>query len=218
VADDLARRDALSRLLTRYLAPLRLHLTRARRLPPDRADDLLQSFIADKLLESQLLTHAQQSRGRFRTFLLTSLNNFLVSQHRRDTTQKRGSGAVTSFDASPDTPSTTPAPDAAFDAAWARELLHTVLGRMETSCADRPDLWLVFQSRVLPEMLDEPLIPYEQLIATLNLPTPAHAANLLTTAKRLYARLLRETVGEYEPSLTSVEEELADLRAALSKG
>src|SRR5207237_1804173 len=53
---DLAaeRREALGRLLERYRPPLRSHLICRKQLDPDRADELLQSFIAAQVLEREL--------------------------------------------------------------------------------------------------------------------------------------------------------------------
>ena len=46
------------------------------------ADELLQAFVTDRLLEHQLLQRADQARGRFRSLLLTSLNNFAAGRRR----------------------------------------------------------------------------------------------------------------------------------------
>ncbi|HEV2687165.1 MAG TPA: hypothetical protein VGV35_01385, partial [Bryobacteraceae bacterium] len=51
-------RLALGELLARYLAPLRAHLVLHKRLPPEVADDLLQSFISDRVLEQELVRSA----------------------------------------------------------------------------------------------------------------------------------------------------------------
>ena len=44
----------------------------------------------------------------------------------------------------------------------------------------------------------------------------AQAANLLVTAKRMYARLLRLAVGEYESDPDAIDHEIADLRRLLA--
>src|SRR5689334_2811577 len=56
---------------------------------PEAAQDLTQAFFA-KLLEKNQIALADPERGRFRTFLLRSLENFLHTQHRDATTKKRG--------------------------------------------------------------------------------------------------------------------------------
>src|SRR3954471_12003993 len=69
------QRTALGDLLQRYMPALRTHLLLERRLPPQRADDLLQAFVSRKVLEQRLIRKADRGRGTFRSFLLRSLNN-----------------------------------------------------------------------------------------------------------------------------------------------
>src|ERR1044072_1839210 len=85
-------REALDRLLTRYQPALLAHLGFKFRATEDAARDLLQSFVAEKILEKELLAQAKPTRGRFRTFLLNALDNCVVSQRRREQAQKRSPG------------------------------------------------------------------------------------------------------------------------------
>src|SRR4051812_20544046 len=64
---------ALGELLTRYLPALKAHLCIGRHLAGDEADDLLQGFVASKVLEQELFAGADSQRGRLRTFLLNVL-------------------------------------------------------------------------------------------------------------------------------------------------
>src|SRR6478609_2751807 len=58
---------------------------------PEAAEDLTQEFFAH-ILHSYFLSKAEASRGRFRSFLMASIENFLRGEHRNATTQKRGGG------------------------------------------------------------------------------------------------------------------------------
>src|SRR4051794_36682601 len=78
-AAEAARREALGVILGRYLPALRAHLL-ARRVPAGWVDDLLQGFIADKVIEYNLLGYADRGRGKFRTFLLTALDRFAANR------------------------------------------------------------------------------------------------------------------------------------------
>src|SRR5687768_2580796 len=71
------RREALGTLLHRYMPALRAHLVLARRLPADYADDLLQGFVADKVIEQNLLGNADRTKGRFRSFLLAAVKHYV---------------------------------------------------------------------------------------------------------------------------------------------
>ena len=77
-ADPNARRGALSQLLVGYLPALKAHLVLAMRIPSDRADDLLQGFVSDKILGQGLIARADRERAKFRTFLLNALRNYVI--------------------------------------------------------------------------------------------------------------------------------------------
>jgi RNA polymerase sigma-70 factor (ECF subfamily) len=223
--DTDVRRPALAELLGNYLRPMHLYLTGARGLAPDDADDLLQQFVADKVLAQDLFGKARQDRGRFRTFLLATLDHFAINDVERCRARKRRpSGKVLALSdcgrqAEPAAPG--PGPADGFDLAWAREVLDRAVAWMWAECQSRgrADLWAVFADRVLNPILDgAPPTPYEQLLPRLGLRTEQEAANLLVTAKRLLGRGLRAVVAEYESDPADVDAEIADLRAILARG
>src|SRR5207249_3060709 len=147
---------------------------------------------------------------------LTALDHFAANRARGERLRQ---GAAT-LDALPEPPD--PAPNAAdeFDAAWAREVLAEALRRMRDECQrhGRNDVWAVFEGRLIgPALDDASQVSYERLAQDLHLESTAAGFNLLATAKRTFARALRGVVGEYEPDDRSIEEEIADLRAALAR-
>ena len=83
-------REALSGFCKAYWPPLYSFL-RHRGYPSADAQDLVQSFFA-YLLEQNTLSRADQERGRLRTFLLGSLQNFLFNEYDRARALKRGGG------------------------------------------------------------------------------------------------------------------------------
>src|SRR5262249_18262083 len=117
------RDAALSRLLLRYQPVLRAHLAVKRQLSPDRVDDLVQSFIQEKILERNLLEVADPQKGKFRTFLLTALDRFVIDSWRKESRVPRGGP-----------PGADPAPESGpdvFDVAWAMQVLVESLRRMQ---------------------------------------------------------------------------------------
>ena len=83
-------RQALSGFCEAYWPPLYSFL-RHRGYPSADAQDLVQGFFGF-LLEQHTLTRADQQKGRLRTFLLTSLQNFLFNEYDRTRALKRGGG------------------------------------------------------------------------------------------------------------------------------
>src|SRR5437899_9611637 len=83
-------RKALSDFCEAYLSPL-YHLFRLRVHESPESQDLFQGFFAH-LLEQNTLSRADQEKGRLRTFLLGSLQNFLYNEYDRAHRLKRGGG------------------------------------------------------------------------------------------------------------------------------
>jgi hypothetical protein len=213
-------RLALGELLARYLAPLRAHLVLHKRLPPELADDLLQSFVSDRVLEQELVRSAVREKGRFRTFLLVALDRF-VSNHFRDSNRKcRSPGPSASLEDAAAAADSSPGPSEEFDLAWAREVILQAAQQMRDSClaSGRSDLWRIFEARVLgPTLHGAQPQSYEELAAQFALPSAHAASNLMITGKRMFARSLRGVVGEYIADESDVEQEIADLRSILSR-
>ncbi len=151
---------ALSELVERYLPALRAHLLYRKRIDPDKADDLLQSFLTVKVLERDLVSQAEQQKGKFRTFLLTSMDRFILNQIRDEKAKRRSpeSGKVGTLEDGMDAVDPSERPDEAFDIAWARRVLDQAIERMREECkaSARPDLWTVFEGRALAPALHGP--------------------------------------------------------------
>jgi len=83
-------RKALSDLCEAYWPPLYTFLRLRGHASPE-AQDLVQGFFAH-LLEKNTLSRADKEKGRLRTFLLGSLQNFLCNEYDRSRRLKRGGG------------------------------------------------------------------------------------------------------------------------------
>jgi RNA polymerase sigma factor (sigma-70 family) len=133
-------REALETLCASYWYPLYAYVRRAGRTVED-AQDLTQEFFA-RLLEKQYLGLATPERGRFRTFLLSSLKNFLANDWKRAHRQKRGGDVPT---VSIDTalgenryvaePVDTADPEKLYEKRWATTLLDLTLDRLRRDYA-----------------------------------------------------------------------------------
>ena len=129
-----ASESALAELCQAYWPPVYLFV---RRQTPDihEAQDLTQAFFT-QLLEKNVLQVAQPSRGRFRSFLLTSIRNFLHNERDKQKTHKRGGGKVLAFDFQQhdSTLSCEPAhsmtPERLYERQWVLTLLEQVMVRL----------------------------------------------------------------------------------------
>jgi RNA polymerase sigma factor (sigma-70 family) len=100
------------------------------------AQDLTQAFFT-QLLEKNILAVAQPARGRFRSFLLTSVRNFLLNEWDKQLADKRGGGkkplaldfqqhdSVLSLE-----PADTLTPEKLYERQWVLGLLEQVMTRL----------------------------------------------------------------------------------------
>lgn len=222
-ADEATALAALNRLVQRYWHPLEGHLRRKFQVTPEEAEDLLQSFLLVKVVRDRLIRHAQRSRGRFRTFLLNTLDNFVVSESRKAQARKRAPvGGTLAVQAAGDdlVDPNRPGEQDAFDLDWLRVVIATTLSRMEAQCRAKGQQrhWAVFKARVLdPTLEGTPALPYSILVEQFAFASPSEASNTLTTALRTFRRVLGEVIREYERDAHAAKAELEALKAALDR-
>jgi len=146
--DSPAAAAALEELCRIYWYPLYSFVRRQGHSPQD-AEDLTQQFFC-RLLEKDHLGKADRDRGKFRTFLLVSLKNFVINERKRAGRLKRG-GALTflSFDAQEAEeryarePIDNATPSSAFERQWAVALVEQVFAvlRKEYAATDKAGLF-----------------------------------------------------------------------------
>jgi RNA polymerase sigma-70 factor (ECF subfamily) len=109
--------------------------------PPEDARDLAQGLFVH-LLQGDRLLRANPEKGRFRTFLLGCLKNYLRNEWDKQHTDKRGGGVVpVPIDTTVAEQtvglggSTSPTPDEAYDRQWARTLIANVVQRLREEYA-----------------------------------------------------------------------------------
>ncbi len=146
-------RDSLDRLVTLYWKPVYFYLRRHGR-DIESAKDLTQGFWGT-MLERASLAHADPSRGRFRTFLLAALQNFLRDEHRAASREKRGGGiSPLSFDFEEGErryalePAATDPPEASFNRQWARALLQQAVDDLKPPYLEAVRLHLAGESDI----------------------------------------------------------------------
>lgn len=210
--------SALAELVGAYWRPLYQH-ARFRGLPHHDAQDAVQTFIAG-LITQKVIRRADRTRGRFRTFLLSAFGNFLLNEHRKTKTLKRGgANVILAFDdtvlAEVDARLQTGGDAVAtFDREWAQALLAQVERRL---AAERKDPQSQREFELMRQFLG-------QEGADANRQTVADALGvsretLKVKVHRLrteFRRLLREEVAATVEDPHEVEEELQHLRKALA--
>ena len=134
--DSASAHEALCELCRTYWYPLYGYVRR-RGYSPQDAEDMTQSFFA-RVLEKNYVADADRARGKFRSFLLTALKNFLANEWDRQHARKRG-GFSSSINIDQATAESRlqwelrdeMQPDKAFERQWAMTLLDRVMAELE---------------------------------------------------------------------------------------
>ena len=209
--DSLEARSALELLCPRYWFPLYAY-TRRRVPQIHEAQDLTQEFFL-RLLSKNALAVASPERGRFRSFLLTSLKNFLANEWDRTAALKRG-GRCDTFSLDWDSgesrfavePTHDITPEKQFERQWALTLLDIVIHRLqaEFQSANKSQ-----QFELLKDALsgNRTAIDYAVVASMLQLSEEAtrQAAHRL---RKRYRELLREEVAQTVDSPEDVNDEI----------
>jgi RNA polymerase sigma-70 factor (ECF subfamily) len=219
-SDTTRSRDALARLCQTYWYPLYAYVRRRGHSAHD-AQDLTQEFFA-RLLEKQSLASADPNRGRFRSFILTAMNNFLAQEWEKSHAQKRGGRVeIFSLDLAQAEqrydlePSTSETPDKGFDKKWALALLESVMTQLkqEYKQENKSDIFVALKQTLTGSRESQPYADLAKHLGTTE-------ANIKVTVHRLrkrYRELLQTEIANTVDSSEEIKEEMRHLFAALSK-
>ena len=210
---------ALEQLCQDYWYPLYGYVRR-RGYQPSDAEDLTQGFF-HRLLQRRDFAVADAERGRFRSYLLKALKNFLADEWDKTQAKKRGGGRmIVSFDqmeaeeryqAEPREEAT---PEKCFEQSWAQTILTQILEKLSGE-QER-----VGKGEAFREL--SPFVAWSTAVDS-NYGSAAKALGMTENAVRVqvfrlrkrYAELLRETIAQTVLSPDQVAREMDDLFRAL---
>jgi DNA-directed RNA polymerase specialized sigma24 family protein len=206
---------ALSGFCEAYWPPLYSFL-RHRGFSSADAQDLVQGFFAH-LLEQNTLTRADQKRGRLRTFLLGSLQNFLFNEYDRARALKRGGGRqlVSIEEHLPEAEAammaTAHLSDAGcYDLVWASTIVRRAWDNLQTAfVAEGKAEWL---EELRPFVAGGSVRPLNQEEAAVRLGVPiATLRTWLSRLRQRYRESLRTEVASTVSDPADVDQELHHL-------
>ena len=203
----------------KYWYPLYAYVRR-RGYAVEQAQDLTQEFFV-RVLEKRYIDRADRNKGRFRTFLLSSLTYFLSDETDRRYLLKRGGAlAIIPFEVRAGEemyqrePSHRETPEKIFERRWALALLERVLGKLREEFAaggqlehfERLKVFLLGQGRD---------VPYADMAAELGTTEGALKVAIHRLRKR-YRALLWDEIAETVADPSEVEGEVRYLANALA--
>jgi len=217
-------RAILNTLLADYWKPIYCHI-RKKGNTNERAKDLTQDFFYTVLYKKNLFAKARRSKGRFRSFLLTALDRYLISEMRYQNSKKRSAHKEIfstellknleipdSFGAMTD--------EQSFDYAWIAAVVENVSANVRKHyCSKGKEVhWIVFDRRVREPIINGTKQPsLSQICAECGIEDEVTASNMVTTVKRAFRKALRTHIRDYMYTDSDVDEELLDFFDFLRK-
>jgi RNA polymerase sigma factor (sigma-70 family) len=212
-------RAALAALCETYWYPLFVY-ARRRGLDANDAADLIQDFFAN-LLEKETIGAADPLRGRFRSFLLAALTNFLANLRRRRRARKRGGGkALVSIDqADAETryrlePADVETPERLFERRWALTVLERAMDQLRDDYA-RSGKTELFERLSACIGVSGAGVSYDEVAAALAM-TEGAVKTAVHRLRRRLREVLRDEIAHTVDRPEDVDDELRELIAALT--
>jgi RNA polymerase sigma-70 factor (ECF subfamily) len=209
---------ALAKLCQTYWHPV---FAFVRHSSPDEhlAKDLTQGFF-ERFLEKEYFRDADHLRGRFRSFLLACVKNFLANERDKERTQRRGGGTVllsidqliqesgAELEANP-----ALTPDRSYERQWAHSVLENVRSKLRLEFAEsgRAEVFDALHVYLSGER-DE--VSYDVVAERLLMSVDA-VKKKVERMRRRFGQLLREEIAQTVLHPSEIEDELRFLRRAL---
>ena len=215
---------ALAELCQDYWMPL-YNFVRSRGYGMHDAQDLTQGFFA-YLIEHQIHARVDRQKGKFRSFLLASLKNFLADAADRERTLKRGGGQsflpldegrAKEAESLFQTHGATSSDDQLFDRSWAETLVAAGLRRLAADYQGEAKKKLFNELRGFVAGGVEPAPAYADLAVRLAM-SESTLRSHVTRLRARYREALREEVRRTVETEAEVEEELRELLRVLTRG
>jgi RNA polymerase sigma factor (sigma-70 family) len=217
-----AAQAALAELCQTYWVPL-YSFVRSRGYAVHDAQDLTQSFFA-YLIEHKIYAHVDRQKGRFRSFLLASLKNFLADVSDRERTLKRGGGQsflplheeqIKEAESLFQNHRGASTEDRLFDRSWAEALVTAGLERLSLDYRSEGKEKLFNELRIFLAGSAGPLPAYAQLAARLGI-TESTLRSHVTRLRARYREVLRAEVRQTVDTEAEVDDELHELLRVLT--
>lgn len=204
--DAEASRAAFEALARSYWKPVYAFIRARWNAGPEEAKDLAQEFFVS-LLDGTLLERASPDRGRFRGFVKSALQCFLVNEKRDRSRLKRGGGrAFVPIDSvGPDVAAGGRTPEQILDDEWKKQILARASDRLrdDLTRAGKEKTWRIFDEYFLA---GHEGAGYRDVAARHGI-TESQVSDHLMAAKRRYRDLLRDLVAETVEDARALDEE-----------
>ena len=211
-------------MLKTYWKPVYCYL-RQKGYGSEETKDLTQGFFHEIVLGRKLIQRADHTKGWFRTLLLTALDRYLTSIHRRQTAQKRvPKNRLVQLEHSDLAELHESvgklASEESFNYAWVSELLDQMLVEVEAECRARGMTvhWKAFHARVLQPITEGTEAPsLAEICNRFSIEDGTKASNMILSVKRRFQAAMKRHLRQSVASDADIGEEIRELMRFLAK-
>lgn len=209
----------IGHLLGRYWKPVYCYLRR-KGYDNEQSKDLTQAFFHEVVLNRDFVQRADQAKGRFRSFLLHALNQYVTKQGLKERALKRiPKEKLVSLDLV-EPPPVLPkgiansTAEESYHYTWVSAMLEQVLSDVEAECRKQGMQihWNLFHARIVQPILgNEPPPSITGLCETYGINDAKKVSNMIITVKRRFQTMLMQYVRSTVLSDGQANEEMKDL-------
>lgn len=223
-SDETQKNLIIGELLKRYWKPIYCYL-RSKGYDNEMAKDITQSFFQEVVLGRRLIQKADQTKGLFRTFLLTAIDRYIIDLHRYEATSKRKpKGHI--FQLSDVDLSSVPlitsdsTPEQSFHLAWISNLLDQVLCEVKNEffSNNKKIHWQVFDDKILKPIITSSTSPsLKDICAKYGINSDKRVSNMIITVKRRLRKSLERCLRQFARSDSQVKQEILEMLEVFTK-
>ncbi|MFC1635554.1 RNA polymerase sigma factor [Planctomycetota bacterium] len=205
-------------LLEKYWKPVYCYIRR-KGYDNELSKDLTQGFFHEVVLNHKLVQKADQSKGRFRAFLLHAVNQYLINETKKSNMRRRiPQDKLIPLDIID--PSKLPrtiqasGSETAYNYAWISALMDQIIANVRRDCHDcgLEIHWQMFSERVVePILKNHAAPPLSDICKKHGIQQPQKASNMIATVKRKFRSAMRESVRTTVLNDDQVKDELSEI-------
>lgn len=218
--DGESREESLAFLCKNYWKPIYYYIRR-RGLSHDDATDITQEYFAT-FLEKNFVAAADRERGRFRTFVLVTVNRFLSKQLAKRRRREAKFNIVLPTGEGeeeillPQLAVGETAEDD-FNRRWALSLIENALTSMKEQCTEgRKLLYYETFALYLDSLGETKQISYRNMAERIGV-TETDVTNFLHRGRNVFQKILRDEIRQLVTSESDIDAEIDALKEYLRK-
>jgi len=224
MSDEAQQTLIIDKLLRRYWKPIYCYLRR-KGYNNETAKDMTQGFFQEVVLGRELIQKANQTKGLFRTFILTAIDRYVIDLYSYEATNKRRSDGqmfqLSDVDVSSvPTITSDSTPEQNFHYAWISDLLDRVLSEVKNEFlnGNKEIHWRLFDDKILRPIITPSNSPsLQDMCVKYGIDGEKRVSNMIITVKRRLRKSLERCLRQFAHSDSQVKQEILEMLEVFTK-